>query len=165
MNGTSPPVVFDYQTWVAMFPEFSPLTTAQGQAYFNLACLMCANSCSNPIFCDGNLATLLYVLTSHEAWLRCPKDASGNPAATGAAASTIVGRITDASEGSVSVSTEWPMDGNTSAQEKYLAQTPYGAKYWADTAQYRTARYAALPTIVLPGGLFPGFFAPGFWRR
>lgn len=157
MNGgiTNPPVTFSYTTWVAMFPEFGALSAEQGQAYFNLACLICGNTCSNPINADGNLATLLYVLTSHEAWLRCPKDNNGNPAATGTPASPLVGRISSAQQGSVNVQLEWPLDGNSVAQEKYLAQTPYGAKYWADTAQYRTSRYAARPTRVV-NGYFPG---------
>lgn len=151
------PVVFNYATWIAMFPLFSPLTTEQGQGYFNLACLVCANNACNPANADGNLATLLYLLTCHFAWLNCPKDPNGNPAATGQAASALVGRISNASEGTVSVQTEWPMDGSATAQEKFLAQTEWGAAYWAATAQYRTARYLAMPTIVV-NGLYPGIF-------
>ena len=132
-----------------MFNEFSPLTAAQGQGYFNNATLICANSCSNPIYGDGNLAALLYWLTSHFAWLNCPKDAIGNPAATGAIASQLVGRISDANEGSVSVSTEWR--GDTSDIEAFLAQSRYGITYWSMTAQYRTSRYLARPTIVVNG--------------
>ena len=165
MNGTTPPVVFDFQTWVASFPEFSALTPAQGQAYFNDATLICANSASNQINRDGNLAALLYWLTSHFAWLKCPKDANGNPAATGQIASQLVGRISDAAEGSVHVTTDWQMGGDATALEKFLAQTKYGAAYWAATSQYRTARYLARPTIVV-NGRFPGVFSPrGFFGR
>lgn len=165
MNGTSPPVTFSYATWVASFPEFSALTPEQGQAYFNDATLICANSCSNQINRDGNLAALLYWLTSHFAWLKCPKDANGNPAATGQLASQLVGRISDAAEGSVHVSTDWQMGGDATALEKFLVQTKYGAAYWAMTSQYRTARYLARPTIVV-NGIFPGVFSPGgFFRR
>lgn len=164
MNGTSPPVVFDYPTWVAMFPEFSPLTPTQGAAYFMAAGTVCANAATNPANADGNLATLLYWLTSHFAWLLCPKDANGNPAATGNPASQLVGRIADASEGSVSVSTEWQMSADATALEKFFAQTKYGAAYWAMTSQYRTARYLARPTIVV-NGAFPGVFGPGGFFR
>ena len=149
------PVVFSYATWVAMFSEFSPLTPAQGQAYFNNATLICANSASNPINGDGNLAALLYWLTSHFAWLQCPKDSNGNPAATGAIASPLVGRISNAQEGSVSVQTEWD-GGDKSDLEAFLLQTKYGAFYYSATSQYRTARYLARPTFVVPG--------PGWWR-
>lgn len=158
MNGTTPPVTFVFQTWVAGFPEFSTLTPAQGQAYFNDATMICANSATNQINRDGNLAALLYWLTSHFAWLKCPKDANGNPAATGQV-NQLVGRISSATEGSVTVQTEWEMGGDANALEKFLAQTKYGATYWAMTAQYRTARYLARPTIVI-NGLLPGLFGP-----
>lgn len=162
MNGTSPPVTFSYELWIAMFPMFSPLSQIQGQAYFNSACLICWNSCQNPIFGDGNLETLLLYLTSHFAQLLCPKDSNGNPAATGQAASGLVGRISSAQQGSVNVQTEWPTDGNTSAQEKFLAQTEFGAAYFAMTAQYRTGYYAARPTRVI-NGIYPAI-GSGFRR-
>lgn len=159
MNGTTPPVTFSFQTWVAMFPEFSALTPAQGAAYFMMATMICANSACNPINGDGNLAALLYWLTSHFAWLQSPKDANGNPAASGQV-NQLVGRISDATEGSVSVTTQWEMGGDATALEKFLAQTKYGATYWAMTSQYRTARYLARPTIVVTG-LLPGIWGPG----
>jgi Protein of unknown function (DUF4054) len=160
---TTPPVTFNFATWTASFPEFSALSSAQGQAYFNDACLICANSATNPINCDGNLPALLYWLTSHFAWLKCPKDGNGNPAATGTIASQLVGRISSAQEGSVNVQTEWT-GGDGEALEAFLIQTKYGATYWAATAQYRTARYLARPTRVAgPGFLLGGGF--GWWGR
>lgn len=161
MNGTVPPVTFSYDVWVASFPEFSPLTPAQGQAYFNQATLICGNSCSNPINADGNLAALLYILTAHFAWLNCAKDANGNPSATGTP-NPLVGRVADASQGTVSVSTEWNSGGSPSDLEAFLIQTKYGSQYWAATAQYRTARYLANPTRVV-NGLYPGIFSPTLW--
>ena len=148
MTVPTPPVVFDYPTWVGMFPEFAPLSAPQGQGYFNRACLICGNQCSNPIFATGNLPTLLYLLTSHIAWLSCPKDANGNPAATGTVASPLVGRIASAQQGSVNVQVEWAGGTDMSALEAYLTQTRYGTEYWAAIQQFRTARYIALPTIV-----------------
>lgn len=130
-----------------MFPEFAGLSDPQGQGYFNRACLICANSAANPMNTDGILATMLYLLTAHVAWLNCPRDASGNPAATGAPGSPLVGRVSSASEGSVSVQTEWN-SGDASSLEAYLTQTKYGAEYWAASAPYRTARYIARPTRV-----------------
>jgi Protein of unknown function (DUF4054) len=155
----TPVVTFNFETWTSMFPEFSALTPTQGAAYFARAGLICGNEASNPINCDGNLSPLLYLLTSHIAWLSCPKDGNGNPAATGTPASQLVGRISNASEGSVSVQTEWNRS-NPSSLEAYLIQTKYGAEYWAQTAQYRTARYLARPTIVVNGAypaIYPGF--------
>ena len=164
---TNPPVTFSLETWQAMFPEFSPLSAAQGAAYFARACLICWNATANPIFCTGNLAALLYLMTSHIAWLSCPKDANGNPAATGTPASQLVGRINQASEGSVSVGVEWNAGGSSNEMAAYLNQTRYGSEYYFQTAQFRTARYVARPTIVL-NGIFPvlwsgtgPYFAPG----
>lgn len=165
MNGTSPPVTFNYETWIAMFSEFAPLTPAQGTAYFMQATTICANSCSNPINADGNLAALLYTLTSHFAWLSCPKDANGNPATAGAPASPLVGRISSAAEGSVNVQTELEFGSDMGALQAFLAQTKYGLAYWAGIQQYRTARYLARPTIVV-NGILPGLWnRGGFFRR
>lgn len=164
MNGTTPPVTFNYETWIALFPEFSPLSEAQGNAYFMRATDVCANSCSNPINATGNLASLLYLLTSHVAWLSCPKDANGNPAATGQAASQLVGRISSANEGTVSVQTELDDTGNSSALDSWLQQTKYGLEYLAKIAQYRTAVYLANPTVVV-NGILPGLWNAGGFRR
>lgn len=161
MNGTTPPVIFDFATWTAMFPEFSALSQPQGQAYFYRASGQCANACSNPMFGDGVLPYRLYLLTSHYAWLSCPKDDNGNPAATGSPASALVGRISSATEGSVTVQTEVDMGTDVSAWEAELTQTKYGLEYLAKLAPYRTAVYLANPTRVVNGLLgapFPGLF-------
>ena len=166
MNGTSPPVTFSYATWVAMFPEFTPLTPIQGAAYFMRATGgFAANSCSNPANGDNRLEYLLYLATSHVAWLSCPKDANGNPAATGTNAAELVGRINSAREGSVDVQTELEFGTDLGALQGYLSQTRYGLEYWAAIQNYRTARYIANPTRVI-NGLFPGVYGPGgFFRR
>jgi hypothetical protein len=148
----TPPVTFDPAQWTTQFPEFLPIQ-GLGQTYFNLAtATFAANDVTNPAFNDGNLPTLLNLATSHVAWLLCPKDGNGNPTnAVGASsAPNIVGRISNATQGSVSVQTEWG-GGDPTALEKYLIQTKYGAAYWAGTSQYRTAQYAARPTIVIGG--------------
>ena len=157
MTTSTPPVVFDPTAFAEMFPEFAPLTTAQLNGYFMRAELIFANSVSNPAYGDGNMPGLFNLLTAHIAYLNCPKDANGNPAATGTAASQLVGRISSANQGSVSVSVEYQGDGAPNAA--YFSQTKYGAEFWAATAQYRTARYLARPTIVINGLL------PGLWNR
>jgi hypothetical protein len=159
---TSPPVVFSFATWTASFPEFAGLTSDQGQAYFDRACLICANSTTNPVFCAGVLSPLLYLLTSHVAWLNCPKDAMGNPSATGQPPAALVGRISSATQGSVSVQTDMPAQGDSSAMDAYLKQTKYGLEYLAQITQFRTARYVARPTIV-GTGVYPGFRRPWGW--
>lgn len=155
---TTPPVTFSFATWTALFPEFTPVGATLGQAYFTIAtATIIANSTTNPANGDGNLSFLVYLATSHVAWLRSPKDANGNPAATGAPQpAQLVGRISSASEGSVSTSLDFPIGADAAAQEKYLAQTQYGVLLWAALAPYRTVRYLARPTIVR-NGFFPRF--------
>lgn len=150
MNGTTPPVTFDNAAFIALFPAFTPLGQTLNNAYFTRATgSIIANACTNPMFGDGNLTYLVYLATAHVAWLNSPKDASGNPSASGSVSPGLAGRISSATKGSVTVATEWPAN-DPSAQEKYLMQTSYGQEYLAATAQYRTARYAARPTRIGP---------------
>lgn len=55
----------------------------------------------------------------------------------------IVGRINQAAEGDVSVSSEWQAPPN--ASQAYFVQTKYGAQYWTMTAKYRTAQFLPAP--------------------
>lgn len=55
----------------------------------------------------------------------------------------IVGRINQAAEGDVSVSSEWQAPPN--ANQAYFIQTKYGADYWTYTARYRTAIFVPAP--------------------
>ncbi len=151
-------VTFNFTTWTTAYPEFASCTSAQGQTWFNLADLIFANEECNPAFSLGvdRFSNLLYLLTSHIAWLNAPRDAAGNPAATGQLASTLVGRINSATQGSVTVSTEYPVDAN--GREKWFAQTPWGALFWQATSQFRMFIYGANPTIV--PGTFPSASYP-----
>lgn len=148
---TATPVVFNYTAWVARYPEFSAVGQPLAQAYFDEATLYFANcgwTASLP-----QAPTLLNMLTAHLAWLYAPRDLNGNPSATGQAASPLVGRISTASEGSVSVSTELNASGSPS--ESFFTQTKYGFSFWQATAQFRTMRYSPRPTRVATGA-FPG---------
>jgi Protein of unknown function (DUF4054) len=156
----TPAVTFVFSAWVARYPEFTPIGQTLAQSYFDEADSYCANDTTNPAFCVTVyagaaplplLARLLYMLTAHIAWLNAPRDANGNPAAAGQPASPIVGRISSASEGSVSVQTENNYEAGT---PQWYQQTRYGAAYWAATAQFRTFRYAAQPTRVA-SAIFP----------
>lgn len=159
----NPPVTFSFADWTAIFPEFAGTNPTAAQNWFNRATFLCGNEACNPANRQpGMLQDLLYLLTAHIAWLNAPRDASGNPAATGAPASPIVGRINTATEGSVSVGADMgDADAGSPSQAWYLT-TRYGAEYWYATAFVRTARYAALPTIV-PGPVYPGLY-PRFGR-
>jgi hypothetical protein len=153
----TPAVTFDFAAWTAAYPEFAACSPVSGQAWFDRAGLYFANDTRNPAWAcnSANFAQLLYMLTSHVAWMNAPRDANGNPAASGQPAPPLVGRVNSATEGSVSVGVEW--NGSGSPSEAWFLQTRYGSDFWQATAQFRTARYSALPTYVPGGRGFPFF--------
>lgn len=146
-----PALTYSYATWIANYPEFAGCSDAQGQAWFNRAGIYFQNEVCNPAYCAGAaiFEQLYYLVVSHIAWLSAPRDSLGNPSSSGAMAPAVVGRISSASEGSVSVSAEWT--GGGSPSEAFWIQTPYGAQWWTATAQYRLMRYSPRPTIVADG--------------
>lgn len=158
---TAPAVTFDYPTWVGQFPEFGGCSPMQGQGWFDRASLLYANAGWTGALPQA--ATLLYLLTSHIGWLNAPRDGSGNPTLQGQPAPPLVGRISNASEGSVSVQTDMGEATAGSPSQPWYMQTKYGAEYWAATAQFRTAHYAARPTPQPVGGSYP-FYRPGWGR-
>lgn len=113
----------------------------QGQSAFNSATLLLANTCRSLVRNATKRQQLLYLLTCHVCFLRYGKNdgtVKGTVEAPG-----IVGRINQASEGSVSVSAEYA--NNVPLTAAYFQQTPWGAEYWAATAKYRTFHYAPPP--------------------
>lgn len=158
MSTPTPPVTFDAAKWKLLYPTFAACDPAQGQNWFNRATFLCGNQASNPAnSTPGLLESLLYLLTCHIAWMEAPRDAFGNPAATGAPASPIVGRIDQAAEGSVSVHADMGDANAGSPSQAWYMQTKWGAEFWAATAGIRTGHYAAQPTF--PGGpVYPGLF-------
>lgn len=146
-------IVFDFGKFSARYPEFKGLTPDMAQAYFDEATIFAPNDGTNPMLRRGEevFRQVLYMATAHIAWLNAPHDGAGNPAAEGAPASAIVGRISSASEGSVSVQTDNQFEPGSA---QWWQQTRYGAAYWAATASVRTMHYAARRTFV-PSSIFP----------
>lgn len=124
-------VTFNYPEWLAQYPEFGSVTAGQAQGYFNRATLVCDNTPSSPIrdLCERTI--LLNLATAHVAKLFA--------LANGQLANPIVGRIANASEGSVSVGTVYTTPSTD--LEAWWDQTPYGAFFWASTTRYRTGFY------------------------
>ncbi|SPL70858.1 DUF4054 domain-containing protein [Acinetobacter stercoris] len=120
-------VHFDIVKFREWYPEVT-LTDAQLQLLFIKAGMQLNNTEHS---CVQNLLereVLLYLLVAHLAILRMQVE-KGN---------TAVGRVASATEGSVSVSFDY---GQTLPNEKWFAQTPYGAEYWQLTKKYRSIRY------------------------
>jgi hypothetical protein len=129
-------VQFDYAGWSARYPELaSSVDQALAQQYFNEAQLYCDNTPCSPICNLIQRAVLLNMMTAHIAALNAPLN--------GEASSPLVGRISGATEGSVSVQTQNDYPAGT---VQWFQQTKYGAAFYAATTQFRTAHY--VPAIL-----------------
>lgn len=128
-------VTFNYATWTARYPEFSDVSEPTAQAYFDEATIYHDNTGAGPVSDATRQLMLLNMLTAHIAFLY-----SG---ANGQGASPLVGRVSNASEGSVSVQAE--MTSTPEALADFYKQSKYGLSYWNATAFMRTARYIPGP--------------------
>lgn len=158
-------VTFNYAGWIAKFPEFSGINAGQAQGYFDQAGMYLDNYGGGPPICvDAQKMMLMDLVTAHIAWLFSARDCNGNPASSGSPAPPIVGRISSASEGSVSVSTE---NQYPPGSAQWWQQTKYGSAYWAMTAAYRTFQYVpGTPRNMEPFFRGGPFLARGFpFRR
>jgi hypothetical protein len=131
-------VTFNYDEWVAAYPELSGVSAPAAQGYFDIATTICANKL-NPVPTPDALKALLYMLTSHVATL------FSSVTAGGASPSTPPGRISNATEGSVSAT----FDYKASENAQWFLQTKYGALFWQATVALRSFRY-------VPKGPFSG---------
>ncbi len=128
-------VVFNYGAWVASYPEFSSVSQEAATNYFNTATVFHDNTgvglVANPVI----QASLLNMLTSHIAAMFSQPNGKSSPA------NTLVGRLSNVSEGSISATAEY--DAATGPSQAWFIQTKYGAMYWVATAPFRTMRYRA----------------------
>lgn len=122
-------VTFDAAAFILRYPEFSGVSVTLLQAYFDEATLIVNNTNSAFISNVTERQVLLWAFVAHLAYI--------NNGANDEGASGIVGRISSASEGTVSVSSDYTSTLNS----QWYNQTPYGAKFWQLTAKYRTMRY------------------------
>ncbi len=143
--------VFSYALWAARYPALAPkVAEPLAQSYFDEAgaLYLLNNDCSIVEDVPTRLI-LLNMLVAHIA-------AINGATATGEAG--LVGRISTATEGSVTIAAEYNAAPGT---EQWYAQTPYGAQYWAATVGYRSATYVPGPTPFLgvpgPRGAFRGY--------
>lgn len=143
-------VVFDYGMWLLRFPEFASVSQPLAQEYFDDACDLLNNTPCSIVQDLSKRARFLNLLTAHIAQL--------NAALNGQPSSPLVGRIANASEGSVSVQTQMDMPPGSA---QWFNQTKYGAQYWQATLPYRTARYApGAPQVGQAPSVTQQFFRP-----
>lgn len=123
-------VTFDPNAFCQAYPSFTKVPGAALQNNFNIACTQLNNSYGSVVQDEPTRALLLNLLTAHITALL--NGVNGKPA-TG-----LVGRISGATQGSVTVQTEFKTDSEASA---FFAQTQWGAAFWMSTVTYRTAQY------------------------
>jgi hypothetical protein len=128
-------VVFDYSAWVAAFPQFAtnPGQTNVVNVVLPIAEIYCRNDGGGPVSTAATQTTLLNLMVAHVCQLLYGPNGN-NPGG-------IVGRVTNAAEGSVNVATEFP----ASQAAAWYLQTQFGATFWGATAPYRTMRYRPGP--------------------
>ena len=126
-------VEFDWARWSIRYSELTPRVTEQhAKIFFEEAGLYCDNTETSPIINLVERQQLLGLVTAHLIALNVPPP--------GGEVSPLVGRITSASEGSVSVSVQ---NDYPPGSVQWFQQTRYGAQYWAATAKYRRFLYVA----------------------
>ena len=120
-------VVFDPAEFRLLYPSITA-TDEQLGMYFSMAETFLDNTeCSVVKDLDAR-KTMLYLLVAHIALLSQQAE-NGNP---------VVGRISNATEGTVSVGLDYGTMGNN---ERWYLQTPRGAMYWQMSKKYRSMVY------------------------
>lgn len=148
--------VFNYQTWTAMFPYLNGVPEVTANGFFTVAELLFANDDCSPIADPDKRLVYLNYIVAHLARLAgYPVGAGGSAAPDG-----MVGRVSSATEGTVSIGADY---GKVRESQAWWIQTQEGATFWQMTAPFRTARYIAPP---------PRYFGParrglvgGIWPR
>jgi hypothetical protein len=136
-------VTFDYAAWLARYPEFidvdSVLVTDIAN---NVAPVYLRNDGFGEVGAYGGAMVqdyLLKLVVAHLVQLFCVPSSVG-ASSSGVGSPQLVGRITNATEGSVSVQVaDIPVVPGTN--QPFWAQTKYGLAYWTATSVYRTMHY------------------------
>lgn len=144
--------VFDPAAFKVLYPWWVNVPNLQLEGYFDIATIYLRNDGTSPVRKVSVQTTLLNLLTAHITQLTIGTDGTSD----GSGAAGVVGRINSASEGSVSVGTDYP----ATPTNAWFLQTPYGAKFWQATSAYRRMRYMPGPQRFGNGlggfGYFPG---------
>lgn len=149
--------VFDYAVWSARYPLIAPkVSEPLASSYFTEAGALYLDNTDCSIVQDvPTRLMLLNMLVAHIALL-------GGAGAAGEAG--LVGRISSATEGSVTIQADY---NASPGSEQWYAQTGPGAAFWAATARYRTMRYVPgpQPFLGVPGMITRGFggYGNGGW--
>ncbi|NSL91711.1 DUF4054 domain-containing protein [Acetobacter syzygii] len=129
---------FDYAAWSARYLDLAVNVPANLAAlYFEEAQLYLDNTDRSLVCNIGQRTLLLYMLVAHIAYLNLPTTSGGNGAG-------VVGRVSSATRGSVSIGTDM---GAQPGSAEWFLQTQYGAAFWQATLWLRTTRYIHIPRV------------------
>lgn len=120
-------VVFVIAEFRALYPSIKA-TDEQLLMFFSIAESFLDNTKCSVVKDLEQRKYMLYLLVAHMAALNQQTE-EGN---------AVVGRLSSATEGTVSVSLDYGTMGNN---ERWYLQTPYGAMYWQLTKRYRSMLY------------------------
>jgi len=123
-------VIFNVDVFKERYPEFAGISDGLLKSYFAEATIFLNNTDSSPVTDVDIREVYLNMLVAHIAAL--------NSDVYQRLSSGLVGRISSASEGSVSVSVD---AGSSSPDSWWYLQTSYGAEYWQATSPYRKMVY------------------------
>ena len=129
-------VTFDYDVWTrwsAAYPEFSNIDQWQATGFWTLAGLYHNNTGSGLVKDVGQQEAIMGLLTAHIAFLRVGTVDNPSPASQG-----LVGRVSSASMGGISISTDLQGMPGTAA---FFSTSPYGLQYWQATSAFRCMHY------------------------
>lgn len=120
-------VIFYPDEFKRLYPTVKA-TDEQLEDYFAMAETFLDNTKCSLVKDLKSRKRMLYLLVAHIATITGSAEKGNN----------IVGRISSATEGTVSVSLDYGAMGNN---ERWYLQTPWGAMYWQLTKRYRSATY------------------------
>lgn len=126
-------VTFDAEAFKGRYPEFKAVAEPTLTAVFDEACLLIDNSDASPVSDVTRRKIMLWLAVAHLAKLGGLAEQ-----AAGIASGAPAGRITNAREGSVSVSFSV---GPETDENAFWLQTAYGQQLWKLMAPYRQAVY------------------------
>jgi hypothetical protein len=132
-------VVFDPVAFAAQYPEFASTATPRMQSMFDLAQYTLLDNTSGSPVMDIGFRTQLFNMIVGHLLLLYGQAPTVRP--DGTVDNTPPGRITSATEGSVTSSFQLEVT-NQNGSAPWWNQTKYGALYWAATARFRSFRYA-----------------------
>lgn len=120
-------VIMTADQFYLSFPEFSNVTDEQLESLFKLSTLYIENNQLSVVTDLKKRELLLYLIVAHLCYLKY-----GNNKGDGGTG--MVGRLSSATEGSVSISATV---GQLSSDAEWYAQSQYGWQFWEATKVYR----------------------------